>query len=980
MATLLDNKERSRNAAEKNYDKKVANGYTSAGLDQLESFANDPKNHENIAEAEDAGNASSKNGFYNPDAGGDSFKGEGGGIKAVISGGVKKKGPMALIISLALGGGIVGFTGPAIGLVHFKEVLGSSFNDQLAAMDRRSDHVLRTRLKGMTNGVCTGVRIMCRFSSMNGRQIKRLEKAGFKITQGERNIFGRRTVVGIETPDGQKFGKGEAGKFSKHVKSDFSTRRAFNRAYSAKFVGFADAKFKKVLSKLKTNKASKLKSTTKEGMDSDLDSSTRGLDVDLEVETRPMNLDADGNYVDENGNVHPPDSDEFKQAKAATDTDLKTNIEAKASTGGSALKSIGKGALKSVSIIGYLDTACTIYNTGRAIAASAKIIRAMQLAQFAMVFLSTTDKIKAGEATPEEVEYMGNMLSEIDLEENVVDESLSSVNNEGEYSTIKNPFYGKNAYDSPGYKLAAYGDVSTLTSRSQQYMVGGGFAGSMGGLMDDVVGLLGGRGAVRNTCKTVQHPLTRISSLAVGLLVSAGSFGLGTVAMAGLSLSLSLAQPFIEAYLADLVAGKVVGSSTRGVEAGDAITVGSTVLMGQAAQARGMKPLTGDELEAYLDVSREVAAEYDAQGRYEAKDTPFDVMNQYSFLGSLARTYYPFISNKLSSIATFVSSIPRSVFSPIYQTANIVKASSFNPDRFNKCKDEGYEELGIAADIFCNVRYGLSNEELSLDTEEVVNYMIQNNYIDSETGEAVDGSDYASFLNNCVDRVDGLGETTVEGGDIGMGCMETSDQKSMFRVYTMDFSINDAMDEESENSTSSASGSYSGGSGGVGDASGLSNSSSSSIAKLIQDNPNVTDGTGQISQIVNGTRTDVSQKLLSVIATVGKNNTFKISSMKRTGIVNGNTKSLHLLGQAVDLSGQAGINGVTITSYTSYSSVVESFIIEATRTALSVKTSFCEIGVPNNTYVSRVINALDTSGCTIFVDLGTGPHIHIGVR
>ena len=93
-----------------------------------------------------------------------------------------------------------------------------------------------------------------------------------------------------------------------------------------------------------------------------------------------------------------------------------------------------------------------------------------------------------------------------------------------------------------------------------------------------------------------------------------------------------------------------------------------------------------------------------------------------------------------------------------------------------------------------------------MDTDAVYQYMTQNNYVDDATGEAEDG-DYKKFLDECVNRDWGWGEgSEEESSDYGTNCIDgrsdfSETQLRNFRVYTMDRSIEDGMDNGPQQTT-----------------------------------------------------------------------------------------------------------------------------------------------------------------------------------
>jgi hypothetical protein len=763
--------------------------------EQAEAYANDPSKHDaDLQGAEEAGDEPLKNGFYRPSPGGKQEK-------ITLKGIFKKKGPLGVILAVVLGGGGAAtfLLSPGLGIVQLKEILVGDLNDQLAAFDIRSDAMLRTKLKGLQAdfSVCSNaVKIRCQFGTVSKRMADKLGRAGFVIETEER-AFGRQFITSMRAPDGTLIS--DPQELTNLRRTNQSVRSALNRVYNPLVASMTDSKAISVLKdRFRTSPSKKLTATTPEGLDENLTQSTAGenLGRDAIIQVDP----AEGRYVvDSDGDRVYESSDPDRFGSIAGADDILSQADEVARSGGKAVTGVIGGALKGVSIVGAADAACTVYNTARAVAAAAKMTRSIQLAQYSMVFLNTADSIKAGTATPEEVEYLGNILTSTDARETITDE-LSSISEDAGVAR-DNPFYGKNAFDSPGYAVAAYNDAPTLTTRSQQYMVGGGLTGTLSDITSTVASTIGvgNPDAIPETCGVIQSWWVRGVGLAVGVAAAIGSFGTSTVISIGASLAIAIALPFLEAALADIIAGQVVGPDTKGVDAGDATFAGTSALLGGVAQSRGLKPLTESELEPYLTTTNQIESEYIAQATYEAQSTPLDIMNQYSFLGSLARTLNLSAIKASSGTSAALASIPNflsSSLASIVPSANA--ALTFNPERFEKCSDKAYDKLHIKADVFCNVRYGLSSEELAMDPNTVLDYMLNGGHI-TRSGSPL-SDDYEDFMTYCADRVDGWGETGQEGGDFsktsGEWCMKNNNKMSNFRIYTIDKTVSDAIDDE----------------------------------------------------------------------------------------------------------------------------------------------------------------------------------------
>jgi hypothetical protein len=709
-----------------------------------------------------------------------------GQAKKVVKGtmSLKKKSGIAGVIVFLLG--MVGIGGglltPGIGLVQLKEVFTTDLNDQLAAMDIRGNHVFRARLQGMSKGVCTGVQIKCRFTSMNKKQVELFKKNGFTIADEDiqNKPFGRQVITKMIAPDGTEI-KNPAD-LTRARANNVEVRRAMNRVFSPLYYSLSDKVANTFLAEKGTDKRKKITGSTDEERKEGLKEETSGS---KKTSGAGVMVDETGRYItDENGNkVYENDektADRFKelQEKAAA------NSQKLSGGGGKLTGKVIAGVGMGVSILGAADTLCTVYNVSRGIQAAAKMERAQQLIQYAMVINSAADSIKAGDAKPDEINFVMNKITAVDNREQIMSPN----------GLIANPMYKKSGFDSPGYKTASYNEAPNLTPQSQQYMIGGGTTGELQSFIDSVQEKIGGN--PRQTCGIIQSPWVRGAGLVVGVLASIGSVGLTTIAGVAASSVISFALPFLQATLGDIIAGEVVGGDIAGVDSVDAYFAGSGALLGGIAMKRGLAPASKGKLKNYIAATAESRSELIALQKEDALKTPFDAMNQYTFTGTLVRSLYPTslsIQANASSALMSVGSILSLGFKGLFQSAHAQE--TFNDLRYSKCVDSGYKEVGIDADIFCNPRYALTTEELSMDTETVVDYMYAKDYIASD-GQAK--GLYKEFLEKCVNREDGWGEASEEGGSIGLECIddhaETYADISYFRVFTIDSSINTAMD------------------------------------------------------------------------------------------------------------------------------------------------------------------------------------------
>lgn len=699
---------------------------------------------------------------------------------------VKKRGALGLLATLLVGGGFAGFMlfSPGMAIVQMKEALTKDLNDQLTAMDRRSVHVFAAKMKSLQAGgsICSGtVNIRCKFSSMSGTSVKNFGLAGIKLECGDgkpcsTDKLSRNQISKITFPDGTSFTN--PAEATRHARTNTQAAAAMRKAYNPLYRGFSDGPAARAFAKLRVSKQNILTSGDAE-------------------ENNERVRDAVKNGVDTDGRlaIDTPDDEankENREKAGQLSSDLAEGASQVEDSGVKAASSALSGATKSLGILGIADNVCTFYRTGLAIEAGAKTIRAEQLARFAMaVALVPADAIKAGDATPEQVEYVGNLLTATDTRKEIT----VTDSNGGQHSE-PNPMYNKSAFDSDGYKIAQYNEAPILSSAAQQYTVGG-----SGGVLSALTAANGTIKTVlgdnpRNTCGVVQNGFVRVGSLIVGVAIGALSGGSSIMLNLVANTTFSIAMSYAEQMLIDLVAGTAVDKNTTGAQAGNAIFAGTAVVMGRVAAARGLSPLTKSQVKSYTTAKSETENLNIAIDKYEASQDPYDISNQYTFVGSLARNLNTIA---IASHGNVLSTLGSLAASPLKIATANATTSTFNEERFEQCDDPTYEKLELAADVFCNLRYGLTDMEMGMDTTEVLDYMIANGHIDESTGEPKSEL-FKNYVLYCTDRTNPIGNSSDnEAGDFmsdGEFCFDQSPEYQKFRVYLVDKSISEGIDDE----------------------------------------------------------------------------------------------------------------------------------------------------------------------------------------
>ncbi len=695
---------------------------------------------------------------------------------------------------------------PGIPIMHFVETLGKDLNSQLAGMDRTNTQLMRAKLKKTTAGSCGAVKIACRFKTVNmEKTISAYKGSGIEFEFDDSKGFGqgRGQIKKITYVNPRNSSDTititSADEYTRAMKQHPGFRTASINAKNPRFHSLKTSAAMRYLGKIKSSYAKKLNGKSTKELDSDVEKAAGGK-TPLRMPRLVAEKDGDGketgNFVDEDGKVYTPD-----EAKKLTETEQRITKAPKSSK---VINEAAKGAM----ITGIADTACTVYNTSRAVSFAAKTIMAAELARYAMIWLNTGSSMLAGDADPEQVEYMGKKLAETDMRRQVIDESKLDETPQGQpVPMIENPNYKKSGLDAAFYKQSAYQDAPKIDLAAQRFVIGGGLVGVLSGVNKTIAHALGANSPreLSQRCKIVQNPAVRGGSLVVGVLAGVGSLGLATAFTVAGSAALGLALPYLVAHLGDIVAGRVTGPELSGVDMANAAAVGTSVMMNGVAREQGMIPMPADKMTEYQNVNRQVEVAYAKDEQLAAQDTPFDITNQYSFLGSLARKTIPvsqIVRNKdtvsaLALLPTFFS-LSASAFAP---KATAFTSTKINQARYEQCDDDTYKEMNMAADTSCSLLFGLPKEAMEADPVEVAEWMVANDEIDpeSESGEPKDNKrpwNYKKFIENCIHQQPGAHEDPEESPDNGYACVDPQnfDKNWRYAKFTVSKNWNDVLD------------------------------------------------------------------------------------------------------------------------------------------------------------------------------------------
>ena len=762
----------------------------------------------------------------------------------------KKKAAAGTLVLVLSGIGIsVPFIGGGLAPFMFVESLTDDLADKIPAYNARGKRISVARLlpnkaaKDVVKG-CTTISIRCKGRMIGPKQQARLAKAGIEVS-------GKKVGPWV-VPEKLNFHSNSytPEEWAKELRGRGAAYRAQLRANNPKFLAYQGSFINRVLVRYGLSKKPKLgtKGSKADRINQLLTRS--GTDDPSSLKVRPA-VDADGKelpgkfeVVDGNGSVIET-YDGKNAAKQATKAQKAITAAKPRAPPGPGVKTL----IGAFGVLGAYDVACTVNNMIGAGTVAARIAANSEMVQFSWELFALVHKIKSGDGTAEDFEVIGKILQDADTRKNVVDlaatakKSKEDDNFEGE--VLKpNPNYGETVMDAEPIKMSINGGVAPVTEAQTKASLAfdintlmKGFGG-VSGTLDTAINL-----GKADSCRFVQNWLVRGISIGAAGILAFASGGTSAAAIAATTGVMIASMFVLQKAINASVSGSVIDNNDEGK---DKAVVGAQAWTGHASlqstnsQAVGMIPANANEMAAYQQTRDETYSEI---AQLEASDaSPLDIANQYSFLGSLSRNFYRQVGFSTSP-TKIISSVPSLLTSSFTQNTY---ADSADPDRYKRCKDKDLLELGIEADVQCNVRYYLPSDLLSKDFDSVAKWMEDKGYVekDTQTGlppgytppdarekeselvSAIKGAtigafknkddlvnDYGKFLEYCALRAAPYGKTFEEAGLIGGAglngdkwltgekCRERNEMLDNFRIYTMDVAFLE--DEEYEEDTGS---------------------------------------------------------------------------------------------------------------------------------------------------------------------------------
>lgn len=730
----------------------------------------------------------------------------------------RKKGPLAALMALGLGLPtlLAVVLSPALALQQLAEMMTDEFNDQLGALDVRSTYLLKKKYHStLTKGSCGTVTIRCKYRTIreNSGLAKRLNNAGVTI-EGDKSVVPGRIKPTHFVFEGKRI---PAKDLVKEASRNVALQKALRKGYDPLYAGFSDRKAADIRTRLGIKRSSDVKaSSDKEKMDEDLKKTAAGENnIPADGQKLTEVKDEDGKvtgYTDADGTSYSVE--EGRRLNNLIDESFGRNQLAE-KAGKTAAKSTLKGVLTSTAFgAGAVDSLCTAWTVVRVAGFAAKYYQQRQLIRYGYEFVKVAHKQKYGDLTAEEADYWFGKLTKTNSE-------------------------GKGALDSDGYRFAAYGDSFNtasyesdasklkegevtdedvekieLQNETSRYVNGQLISSS---LMAKIAGAVQGGNsaavsAADETCKFTKSwkGQALVFGLAaagavVAFFTGGASISVGAIAQGAASVAISVAFALIQPKLIDMAKGEVIQGDENGNEVGNAVTSGIGGYNAQTAPGRGLGVATQETYQAYSKLNTQVAAKY---AEYDREDkSPLDPTSKNTFLGSIMANLTPYIAKSQT-----VGTAGLSVFS--FVTSNITSLgmgktayAADETDKYNQCDDPEYTDRNLAADPFCNLRYAIPVSDLSIDPEVVLDYMVNNGYVSEE--DATPQGEYADYVAKCFDRQTSIGDKFTDytdgesegNGDAGDQCIignggDNEGKYKMFRLFYLDSSIDNGMDED----------------------------------------------------------------------------------------------------------------------------------------------------------------------------------------
>lgn len=638
-------------------------------------------------------------------------------------------------------------------VTQVSNVILDKFNYQDVSLEERSNQLMKEKIDNLSTDKVSKYRRVNDYLTFSSTLTNSLEQEGFQIAE-DKFSYNNETLSGDD--------------YIREVNSASELSKSKDTALNIRRLAFQDDVWQRATSYININQ---------NGYPSDAKNTEDFEKVETEYYGSQSNYRFDTNGSNDSNTILSQSLSEMNQ----TATELSDSKKA------SANQPFDNFATTSADVIAE-GGICGLYQNSLFLQEYNQTRRSDQSMQAASLLLSVGEKIKAGDATQEEVKYIADKLT--------LSQSYDLPNG--------NTITTDPGTDSVGYKYASGIGIDDLDYSAEKYVNGANpTTAKITKLLDKSFSTLGGAIA-KSLCGEVEE-----ESFFSGFFSKLANF------LTGFNLSdnqelISLLNyensRLITENTLDSMTGHNLAPNIAGEDFVNAAVSGGGKLFGTVALARGNNILPKDKAIAYISRQNELIAKrakIDQQSR-----SPFDIHSQNTFIGSLISKNIGLI-NKTDTISSTLANIINATKKQLASLTPLSKAQS-QIDLMNSlsmCEDTQKQALGdsLGLDMMCNYVLGVDPAYINTPSEEVIDKLVARGdlVVASETCdsnglncELEEAGDLLKYRHECTERgkiSPGLSDETnqIENGSF---CLGDSEEKALYAIYLIDLSLQNLFD------------------------------------------------------------------------------------------------------------------------------------------------------------------------------------------
>ena len=642
--------------------------------------------------------------------------------KNSLKGGFKRKfGPIGLVVGL-LGGSFIGFSSlmtPAVAINHFVTAITDKFNVQEVPMSARTLEVLSSK-KTSANEASHGTASNSNTDSNNNNQTTTNNvnedpeiddsKSGYIKKRNKRfntisnDLKQRMELSGLkaETIKNDNFKDNYYTDGDLRMKVNEASKGSFGRLDETEKTVFDVKEFTRSINSaihlgLKVTKGI---TNVKDALSRRLNSSIRGDNISKNAITGTSSVKIKNQTADQ------------KQIQQDVSKELDDGVKHGKSLTATGAFSFFSKSVNAISLVTNTGDICNVFHVVNTAIAITKSENAMQLIRFAVSFLKVADRIKAGDASEEEISFIGNKLLQM------IPKSDGSI---------------RTAMDSTGFVFASQNKLETEINSDTDPSAAQ-FQNAANGPISQIYNFIKESVAKKAACSNVVNTINTVASILqvgiaiVNVIIAVGTGGLSTFVtiltnygvsfIVGKTIQMTTQQAlknlsdYLSREILASLTGLKVSDETEGEDAGNAITSGASNFFSKIAASSGAGPMTINAAIAAAAANEKLIALKAADER--AKKSLFDVSSPYTFLGSIIYRAWPYYTKTINIFDKIgaIFGLARSSLNELLLASQALATAS-STLAYQQCQDVEYRNLKdsygnqAAFDIFCNPVHGI---------------------------------------------------------------------------------------------------------------------------------------------------------------------------------------------------------------------------------------------------------------------------------